>query len=372
VVQIFGSDQISGWSKTSGRTNVYEATFTGTIINQSRAGALIYEHGNHSRMISGSDRNALQKGLMYRLPFTELKAVAGVVLVDSTPGTYYYDTGGSKIYIHTSLSSDPATNGFTYENIVRAGASSPGFNVIRKADITLKNLQFLYHTGARFAGFGIIRRYMCTSLASSGAGAIIDDNAFSVGYKDESGFCDGDGTNGHYSSVSGYETKDQREGVMNGWYTDSWCHDNFDDGLSFHERADITLHGGLFEFNGDGDAMFRIYYAKARRNGWDPTAGTRGSGFDMVNGPSANRLAGSMTLYDCISEYNRNGVGIATGSGVLEAYNVICRHNTDAEYFAESGVVNAHNCRATNADPLKLKVATGGTINVLNDDILPV
>jgi hypothetical protein len=164
---------------------------------------------------------------------------------------------------------------------------------------------------------------------------------------------------------------------MNGWYTDSWCHDNADDGLSFHERADIDVYGGLFEYNGDGgirqsnDASFRVYSALARGNGWDPTAGTRGSGFDMVNGASTNRQAGNMVLFNCHSENNRNGIGVITGDGTLNAFNCSTRYNTDAEYLVECGVLNAHNCRATNGNPAKLKVATGtGVINVLNDTLL--
>jgi hypothetical protein len=377
VVEVFGSDQIVGFSKTALRTNVYEATFSGTIINQSRAGALIYEHGKPSDLIAPSDRHALQRGLTHRFPFSTLKAVAGVVLCDATPGSYYYEVASTKIYIHPNDSTDPNTNGYTYENIVRGGVISPTFSATRKANISLKNIRFMYNTGVAFSGFNKVERYMCAALGSSGSGCFIDNNSFTISYKDEVGFGDGDCLNGHYSSVPGYTTKDQRDGVMNGLYIDPWCKRSFDDGLSFHERSDTTIWGGLFEYNGDGgvrqsnDAIMRVYYALSRRNGWDTSAGTKGSGFDMVNEASANRLPGVLELHGCISEYNRNGIGIVNGEGTLNAYDCTTRNNTDSEYFAASGVVNASNCKATNSTPSKIKVITStGVINVLNDALL--
>lgn len=375
LVQVFGSDQLTGWIKTAGQTNVYQIPFTGNIANFSRIGKIFFEHGNPSMAINLSDIDALQRGLSHRLPFSVIHPVESIGAVDASPASYFIELG--ILYMHTGNSSSPATNGFLYENIVRPGTITFTPTPTRMPNLYLKNIQFLYHMGVGFRGLNTVTRHMCTSLASSAAGGFMDDTAFTISYKDESGFCDGDGINGHYTKMPDYTNKDQREGVQNGYYIDPWCHDNLDDGLSFHERSDITIQGGLFEYNGDGgvrqsnDALFRIYSAKARGNGWDMSGGTRGSGFDTVNTPSANRRIGSMTLYDCISEINRNGIAVISGDAITNAYNCTARNNTEAEFRAESGILNANNCRATNPDTAKLKVVSGtGVINVINDEIL--
>lgn len=380
LVQMFGSNAVIGWSKTSGKTNVYQAAFSSTIPTGSVMGKVIFEHGNSTKAILTSERDALQRNLSSRLPFYPLLPVASVDLCDSTQGSFFQDTVNNLLYIHSGNSSSPLTNGFSYENISRPAitVADSGFDPSRKATIILKNIQFLYTTnGVKLNGFSRVERYMCTSLASQGTGGFVDDAPFFIAYKDETGYCDGDGSQGHYNVVSGYTTKDQREGVMNGWYIDIWCHDNFDDGLSFHERADVTIQGGLFEYNGDGgvrqaaDADIRIYNAIARNNGWDNSAGTSGSGFDCTNSPSANRGTGSLSLFNCVSYGNRKGIAVITGGATLNAYNCTTRNNTEAEYYAETGVLNANNCRATNANSAKLKVTSGsGVINVLSDPLL--
>lgn len=376
VVNIFGSDALTGFVKTSGRTNVYETALTTAVPTASRMQPYIFEEGRGSNQIVDGERVSLQRGLAYRLPFTAILPVASIALVDSTPNSYFHDLSANKVYIHNIDSSNPSTSGFSYE-IIRRPAINSAYLATNTAKLTMQNINFRYTTNLVLRQFKFVERYFCSSIATLGDGAFVDNTQSVFSYNDETAYANGDGINGHMTAVSGYTTLDQREGVQNGIYFNSWCHDNFDDGLSFHERANTTVQGGLFEYNGDGgirqsnDAIMRVYNALSRRNGWDLSSGTKGSGFDMVNLPSANRLSGRLELFNCISENNRRGIGLSTGNGILNAYSCITRNNTEAEYFAESGALNAYDCGVTNSDPLKRKVISGsGVINVLNSSVL--
>jgi len=107
------------WSKTGGRTNVYEAT----IEPGSNRGT------NYIRIWEDD---------------TRLDEVADIATCDSTVGSYHvvnHETTSETVYIHTSGSDDPGSNGSTYEFPKRDGGfDSTGAGVVLTGIHARRNL----------------------------------------------------------------------------------------------------------------------------------------------------------------------------------------------------------------------------------------
>ncbi|MEJ5092867.1 hypothetical protein GEO21_22715, partial [Sphingobacterium faecium] len=378
-VVFYGSNKLTDWSKTSNHSNVYQTSYNGTIINASRFGRIIYENYNPSRPIISNERHPLQKALSYRLPFTAIKEVASIALVESTPGSYFYNSTASLIYLHPTNSVDPIINGFSYEIAQRNFNTAPQYNTKKNINISMHNIQFMFgNDGLLFRGFENVKRENISVLGVIGAGAFRDDTSNIISINDEAGYCNGDGINGHFSSFSGYQNlNDHRSMQPVCIYFDPWVHDNWDDGMSHHENHRVTVHGLLTEYNDDGgvrasnDSNYTIYSGYARKNGLITGAG---EGFSVVN-PTLNPLRNGckMVIYNSFSE--GNAIGYAAISDVqnqIELINCISRNNVDSELKARAGAkIIVRNSYATNANVSKIKVVdTGGIIEVKNDTLI--
>lgn len=356
-VRILGSNAITGWTKTGGYTNVYEAPFVESIPVWSRYGAQIFEDGNQSRAILAAEKEPEQKGYSHRLPFTPINLVSDIATVDATPSSYHV-TGG-KIYIRTTNSTNPASNGFSYENIVRAANTyqSPT-GTPNKGSLILSEIRFLYTlTGVQFIGLERVTRYNCSSLASAAGKCFGDDTPKVVSYGDEVGYCDVDGINGHFNAYAGYASLGQRESKGLGIYHNLWSHDCGDDGVSHHERHDAIFYGGLSEYNGDGGFVgsnsgnYTWHGSKARKNGQrvPGEVGALGEGFTVRVGTLDTLNDGKATAVGCIADSNNFGF-----AGTVAAINCHSYNSVTMEYQCTS----VANCFATNANPAKYKHAS--------------
>lgn len=380
TVRILGSDNISGFTLTSGKAKTYQVPFNKSIFKglNSRFEEMIFEDGRPSMPINNSEVSPLQKSLSYRLPFTSLTKKTSINDVENTPCSFALIS--NVLYIHPSDSSDPNTNGFKYEVIQRDLNTIKSANNNELTNIYLENIQFFYgKTALRFIGFNSVTRLNITSLANLDAGAIRDDTCNVYAINDEAGFCDGDGVNGHYYANTSYNTLTNHRAMQpTAIYYNAWCHDCYDDGLSHHENHRVTLYGGLFEYNGDGgvrasnDANYDIYNATARGNGFRSDRSI-GEGFGVVNPIlNPNRNACKMNLYNCISYGNMVGYGAMGSGNILNIYNCTSRNNTNAELYADTNSkINSFNNKATNTNSFKIKVtASGGVINIINDNLI--
>lgn len=368
TTRILGSNKITGWTKTTGQTNVYQTAFAGTITSGSRWEALIFEDGRSSRLIADADRHPLQKGLTYRLPFTEIKPQTSIANVDANAGTYFV-TGGI-MYINTNDSSNPSTNGFSYEYPVRAanivGSAS---TMSTKSYLELNDVTIMYVTDG-FAAVGVetLIRRNCTLMASIGQGCWRDDTGKVYSYGDEAAFCDSDGFNGHFANYSGQSSFPQRADNGNCFYWNYWTHDNFDDGFSHHERHQVQGYGGYSEYNGDSghvssnDANYVMIGCQAKNNGQraaiTPPENVAGEGFGCRTTVGNTRVKGSVITVDCLSENNLVGFSGNDGGGTpttgLTAVNCISRNNTLGEYAC----YKIKNCYGFNANSAIIKVGT--------------
>ncbi|WP_313384577.1 hypothetical protein [Chishuiella sp.] len=380
TVKIYGSQKIDTWTLSSGQNNTYQTAFTGTIPKglNSRFDQMIFEDGNPSMPILNNEIHPLQKSLSFRLPFTPLIKRSSIAEVEANAGSFAQING--IVYIHPSNSTNPNTNGFSYEVIQR------DLNTVKSAvnndltNIYLENLQFMFgKTALRFIGFNFVNRKNITVLANLDAGAIRDDTCNVYSINDEAGFCDSDGINGHFLNYTNYDKlTNHRSMSPTAIYINAWCHDNYDDGLSHHENHRVTLHGGLFEYNGDGgvrasnDANYDIYYAHARHNGLR-TDRSIGEGFGVVN-PILNQYRNKckMNLFYCITEYNVTGIGAMGSGNIVNAYSCISRNNKDGELYAHSSsIINSYNTLGYNTDNAKLKVSvSSGIVNIFNSELI--
>lgn len=376
-VRILGSNKLSGWVKTDGYTNVYETAFSGAIPSGSRLGKRVFEDGKPSRPILDDERHPLQKGASFRLPFSTFTEVGSIALTDATAGKFFHDTVAGVLYIHTTDSSNPETNGCTYEIMTRNFNTSLPAKTKKKVEVGFYGLQFYFGiSGLRFLGYSAVRRENVTVMAVNGD-AIVDDCSNVIAYNDEAAYANNDGINGHFSSWPGFSAlTDHRSMQPVCIYFDPWTHDNFDDGMSHHENHRVVVHGILAEYNDDGgirasnDANYTVYAGYSRKNG---LVTGEGEGFAVVNPTvNPNRNGCKMTLFSCFSEGNSRGyASISDSRNLIELINCVGRNNTVAELFCSAGKIISRNTLATNSNPTKLKSISGsGQIQILNDSIV--
>ena len=380
-VIVSGADALSSFTKTGGYTNIYQAAFAGVVPTYPHSkGKLIFEDGRNSKTIV--DYNALQRGLTHRLPYTEIteesfdtNLTTTLTNMDGNSGNFYLDSG--VLYVHATDSDNPTSNGYSYEIPVRDTTLGSD----QRIDVNLEGISYRYSDGVGLAlgKVNLLTRYSCSVFAAVGDG--FNDNANRlISYKDESAGCGNDGVNGHFNSVTDYLLTDQRNGSNQAFIFDAWCHDNADDGLSFHERGECNIYGSLFEFNGDrgiapaSGCNLTAYNSTFRNNGQqvpiDPGAG--GEGVCVINASIDGRNGTNCTLISCVSEENQVGYRATTiDTNRITLINSISRNNVVAELMADDGSIVSKNTLATNSDSLKLKVTSGtGSITIENDTLL--
>lgn len=360
-VKVLGSNAITGWTKTAGRTNVYEAAFTATVPTPTFGSKKIFETWNPSKQVTASERHPYYRGLDYRLPYTEILEVADVATVDSTPSSYYAD--GTKIYVHTTNSDDPSSNGFSYENSVRSTTTQTGG--LNMMNVVLKNISFFFSNqyGLRIVGKNVFRQ----NIAVFGArqDGFRDDVCLGESFYDEAGGNGNDGINGHWFSTISPSINLRADGYFM-TYNYPWSHDNQGDGWSHHERSTVCLESPLTEQNGRCGIIPFAGCSTIVNNGISRNNALLG--VSASGAPPDERIATTCVLNNC-HIYNNDGGNIGSlNSSVLNAYNCLTENSNTSEFSASSnGIINAYNCRYTQSDPLKVKVtASGGVVNVEN------
>ena len=373
-----GSTPITGWESVSGYTGIYRCLFDGTIPTHSynNGRGVIYESGRSSLTIIEEERHPAQKGLSYRLPFTLIQQSLASNLSDAladieTNSGWYIDSG--YLYMKNVDGSNPSTNGYTYDYEARQTfyCSDELINLI------MKNISFRYSKYSIVFNAAYVERYNCSILGTPTSG-FIDDTTRLKSFFDECAACGTDGANGHYNGVTDWKQQSLRISGEVAEYYYSWMHDNGDDGMSHHEASHIRVLGGLYEYNGDGGIRLsntsngEIYNIVARRNGQDQIAGDNvtGSGIDIVNSilENDNRNGCNVFVFDSVSENNRVGFGVASGTtNKITLVNCLSRNNSYAELYAKNGVFVAKNCKYIQNDVSKVKVVSNdGIINIEN------
>ena len=384
-----GSLSITGWTKTTGYTNVYEATLSNalTLHGSNLNKYVIFEDGNPSKPITESERHPLQAGLTHRLPYTELlnedfDTDLGTTLtaLDASGGGHYHDTGNNKIFLVTSDNDNPETNDYSYEYAYTSVVASP--TIDKHLDLDLIGIESWYAkgNGMTLSNFNNITRKNCRVFGSTSDGFKDSVNRL-VAYRDEAAGVGNDGQNGHVYDVSGWEDSDLRQGVNQAYYFNSWCHDNYDDGMSHHERGEVFTYGGLYEYNGDrgiapsNSCIMECHQPFVRKNGQlvGVDGGTVGHGLSIVNAPDAGdgRYNSSLIAYGAQLIENTVGAAIQNTAGhKMILVDCVARENTSYNYSADEGEIIAYNCKSTQSSGNHKEEVNGGAVTVINDNTL--
>lgn len=382
-VRFLGSTKITGLTKTAGYTNIYEATTARPIWAQAShtyGVARIFQDDAESLSITQANIHALDRGRSHRLPFTEILSIVEdeteyntdsqslstrLTALDAAPGKFYYRD--SKIYIHAIGSDDASIHDFEIPN---GDFCDPDDTELTK-DLYLDNLTFAYSASGLNPG-SLSTRIQRNDVRVYGIqqdDGFIDDACWGVARNCEAAAVMNDGENGHYNELDDHETSPEI-GSCKMQYISSWSHDNWDEGISHHEKSDVRLDGCIYEYNGQAGVTFALsgkfaaFNVLCRNNGQKVGA----SGFSQTTATDDNRQIGSFDAWGCRSTGNSESGFAARTTGItLNLHNCATDDNTDSGYFAERGaIINAYNCKSGDST-----AKTGsGTINVINESDL--
>lgn len=341
-------------TKTDGYSQVYQAPLAAkpTGMGSGRGEPMLFEWGVPSKLIAASDVHPLQRGESHRLPYTEMLEAVSIAVLDTEPGRgkWFWDAG--VIYFAASDGGD-ATLG-RYEARGARGGIQVASGTIR---LTRIDQYFAANNGMQFRGcLGVIRED-CRSMGNFRNG-FSDDCAFVRTYRDEAGGNGNDGVNG---TPPDYAATGNRDVVASAVYFDPWCHDNYDDGISFHNRGEGSQFGGLYEYNRKAGV---IHVNGAAFSVFNGLARGQINGF-YVDAADTDRANNAMVLHGCIAEDNGYNYRAGVGSKLI-AHDCVSDGGTTAGYAGtDGGQVVARNCR----DSGSLAGKTGDVV-VINDTAL--
>lgn len=291
-------------TKVSGYTNVYSCDYTGSFYETSR----LYQDGvpEAATLISDSERNPYQRGQEYRCLDTKIMPCSSATLsdalteIDNTANgyKYYYDSTNSKLYF-----SRPQTVSSSYP-IMRSTTSAFITGLSRNFKLNIYGIEAKYMT---FKVNGAIAHLEdCKASNAYAAGGFAYDTSISTEFVrceacGTHGGSTGDGFNGHASSTGDKYSKQTTVRLV-----DCWSHDNNDDGYSDHERSEIEIYGGLYEYNGKAGVTpsfgshCACYGVLSRNNN---------NGFYYVGAATVEEGGkyGQMLCVSCVAENNISG-----------------------------------------------------------------
>ncbi|EHK9084575.1 DUF1565 domain-containing protein [Vibrio parahaemolyticus] len=359
------------WSQTIDRANVWQID---TTVAPNK---YIFEHLTPEGLISDVDRLPLQRGRTHRLPSFRLKPFNSLDELDAgTPGGWLYDSGQEVLYITTPNGDDPNTHEYYRPDaaLISGGQKS--------AHLQVDGIESWYGP-INFRGLGSYLARDIRVLGSRSDG-LKRDGAKGVEYHIETAAADNDGANSHNTNVdiAGLPLGEvpPASHVVS---FDMWCHDNWDDGDSLHERCEGEYHGGLWEWNGDRGvataygAHVSLYSGVARDNGKNgqssSDSSTSGEGFGSLGSanPDEGGVGTQMMCFGCESYRNNVNYSAYGNKCTLIVNQSISRDGRVAGYASvgPGSKLIAKNCFDSGSTIPKLE-ENGGSIDVINTDLL--
>lgn len=347
---LFGSDQLVV-SKSSGYTQVYQAPLAAKPVGMGggRGKPVIFEWGTLSKPILDADRQHLHKSRTHRLPYTEMFEAATKAELDtvSGKGKWFWESG--IIYFSATDGSDATLK--QYEARVRPTIiQTDGVLHLTRIDTFFSTIE-----GGQFNGV-MVDREDCRAFGNYFNGWS-DNCNITKSLNDEAG---GNGNDGMNGTVTSYNVADVNT-RLTAHYINPHCHDNGDDGLSYHYRGNVRIDGGLCEFNTKADVV-HVTGATCVCDG-TVAQGTL-NGFYAATTATGDTER-TKTYFKCINTKSRNNTYSyrAADDAVMECENTKAINPTGYGYYQTgSGTINALDCKYS-GDPSKMKF---GTVNVVN------
>ena len=362
----------SSETKVSGRTKVYSCNYSQTFY----AGIRLYQEDvpDVTTLITDAERNPYERGQAYRCLDTKIEECTSTSLNnalteidESDTYKYFRDTVNGKIYF-----SRPQTVSASHP-IMRSCHPAVFFaNQPRSMQLSIYGIECKY---MRFNVSGTVAHLEdCKATSTFGAGGFVYDQCLSTEFVR----CEacgtyyaggaGDGFNGHSSSTGEIYSKQTTVRLV-----DCWSHDCQDDGYSDHERSEIEIWGGLFEYNGKAGVTpsygshCSCYNVISRRNY---------SGF-LYLGEATQAEGGKygqMLCIMCVAENNNDpasGYGFAVFSDGNLARMINCKSigNNIGYVCSQNTIMELTDCGSVDDGSIK---SDNGTLYVKNTALVTV
>lgn len=379
IPQFFFGEKILGaaFTNVGGATpNVFSATMAaanGTNLD------FVFDHGVPYGTISTAERHPLHRGRTYRCDSTPWYIVGSLATCNTTAGSCF--VSGTTLYVNPPSGSMTGKTIYVpnYAAIVSGGV----------AGVT----NYFEMTGIidRYANEGPNLRYVLEGQLNN----CISIGGKTNGFRFDNSNVKTDGCEAWGAGNDGFNIHGPTPGAPDPTIADcrythiaTYSHDNWDDGMSHHERCQMIELGGLFEYNGgDGvvpanGAHAQSISSHARQNGsalgvagvGTGAASGKGAGFGVTNAVGANEggISTDYTLVECTSENNDSCIyATADTLNIIHAYR--CRLGTATGLAkvkaANNGKVYLHDCTEFGTGTTK-NTATGGTITVENGTLI--
>jgi hypothetical protein len=351
----------------SGFTKVYSIPCT-TDYNQN---GIIFQHGINYGLIDISERHPLQRGQAYRLNSTPIYYAKNIDYTEFSNDTdaknfiensigyyYYYSATSSKLFFSRPLTTS-ITNPLLYANgeAMIVGA--------RKIELKMDgvDLEYLY-LSLDYCGFPILKNVSVKYAKAMGA-IRLDNNRGAILERCEAACCGssktiGDGINIHSSPIGSTGTEFT---YTHATLIDCWCHDNNDDGYSDHEGCQVTIQGGLSEYNKKGGftpstgAHDTFYNCISRKNY---------NGFYYINNPADGGVGGQALCFNCAAENNSQSGFRNSTSANNKSILIGCKSiGNDIGYNLEAGAMKCVDCGSISDNTVK-----SGDVEIVNTILL--
>jgi len=355
-------------SAVTGYTKVYAAEYTGTFDDKN---IWIFQDDvpDAATEISTAERHSLQRGKATRCGDTKITVCTSSVLenalteIENASGyKWFYDSTNHILYYSRPEAVSAA-------NPICASFGGSVF-VNKKRSMTIK----MTGIGVKYQRIDltdivapVLTDCFCVNVRAASA-FMWDGNCGAKLYRCEAARVfytanSGDGFNAH-----GEKTGDAFAKQSTCFLFDCWAHDNVDDGYSDHERCEITLYGGLYEYNGGGGVTPAVgshctaYNVLSRYN--------TEADFFYTGDPAGSEggVGGQIACYGCVSVGKGSGRGFRLNGATIEGLFVNCiAINRQYGFYSESNggtqVGTLINCSTSGCTTPK-----SANFTVINDD----
>ena len=322
-----------------------------------------------STEINDSERHPLQRGYSNRVLDTKILRCSSsndteeaLSEIDSYDGyKWYYDSDNSILYFSRpeAVSSNyPICGDFGFSLFLNPDRSK----TIKMYGIETKYMRFNVDdlTG--------VELYDCKSAHVFGGGAFTYNRCISAKFvRCEATGCQysstGDGFNGHANKTGQKYAKQTTISLI-----DCWSHDNNDDGYSDHERSEISIFGGLFEYNG--------------KAGVTPSYGSHCTCYNVLSRNNYNGFFytgeadqaeggkyGQLICYACVARNNLTGSGFRVSHNGNRVTLVNCKsiNNLYGYMTDDSSYMELVDCGSSDISNNNIKI---GNIIISNTNMV--
>ena len=344
-------------SLVSGYTKVYttDETYFATSVSSNNNWIFQKNVDDVTTLISDEERHPCERGLTYRCGSTKIVKTTAATLEDAlteienaTVYKWFFDNINKKFYFSRP---HEVTSEYPIEISIGQNLFSNANKIITLNCVAIETDGLIFNINdtrnSKIIDCAVRDVYSGGGFTYDGAiGAELIRCEASCVHNGSTG----DGFNGHATSSGEIYSKQTVVELK-----DCWSHDNNDDGYSDHERSEVVIRGGLYEYNGKGGitpsygshcSCFNVYSRNNYAGFYYTGAATQAEGGKY----------GQMICYNCVAENNRRG-GTKTGFKVTSTGNnmilVNCKSINNEKGYSisnDAGTATLIDCGSLNND----------------------